>query len=202
MGDEEIKSLKQQISNLNANIDALKAHHASEIQALQQKIGSTQQQIEIENENFMKQNNLLEYKYNKKEADYKKLHDTLYAEKEKHRKIKAELYNSLERIRGELKAKNDEIEGLEQNLDMLEAENMRLKEYEEDVAVYEAEMEDIDEHYQKMLDELEDQQEELNEVVKIREEENQRLKGKVHEQSESIADLQSMLDSMQNNTKS
>merc|ERR1712228_864106 len=73
--DEEIKSLKQQISNLNANIDAAKEHNAEELQALQQKIGSLQQKNELNNESFLKQNNLLEYKYNKKEGDFKKLHE-------------------------------------------------------------------------------------------------------------------------------
>merc|ERR1719273_146917 len=104
-------------------------------------------------------------------------------------------------MRADLKAKEEEIVALEQNLDMIESENMRLKEYEETIVVYEAEMDDIDEHYQKMLDDLDAQQAALNDVVTEREKENAELKGKVHSQSESIADLKGLLESMQSNAE-
>merc|ERR1711933_43437 len=114
---------------------------------------------EIEQENFMKQNQMLEFKLKKKEIRI--------------------LNDQIEKAKQESTDKDRAILNLEQHLDMVQEENVRLKDYEQDIADYEQEMEDIDEHYQNMLDEIRIQNEEtenqLNDFVKQKEEENKSL---------------------------
>merc|ERR1712244_7580 len=151
------------------NISLLKKQTAEELQVSQQKIGSLQQKMEIEQENFMKQNQMLEFKLKKKENDSKNLEDNVKDLQRAHKKEIRILNDQIEKAKQESTDKDRAITNLEQHLDMVQEENVRLKEYEQDIADYEQEMDDIDEHYQNMLEEIriqnEETQNQLNDFV-------------------------------------
>eukprot|EP01083_Nonionella_stella_P310233 1101517_1 len=188
--EQQIVALREKVMNLNEKIDVLKEEKAEEMQLLQQKIGSLQQKMEIEDENFMKQNQMLEFKLNQKENYAQKLQDDLHQLRKEHRKEIRSMNATIEKYQGQLIEKDREIVTLGENLDLMEDENARLKDVEDDCV---AELEEIDEHYQNMLDEMRQQN---DDTTQQREEETKSLQNKVHVQSKSIAELQSLLSNM------
>eukprot|EP00484_Ammonia_sp_Unknown_P025463 CAMPEP_0197027260 /NCGR_PEP_ID=MMETSP1384-20130603/7205_1 /TAXON_ID=29189 /ORGANISM="Ammonia sp." /LENGTH=1203 /DNA_ID=CAMNT_0042456083 /DNA_START=121 /DNA_END=3732 /DNA_ORIENTATION=- len=198
--NQEIEQLKEKISNLESNIEALKVSTNEELQATQQKIGSLQQQLEQEQENFLKQNQMLEFKLKKKEGDNKVLEDQLQDLRYSHKRELRNLRDEIEKLQQELTEKDDDVASLEQHLDMVQEENARLKEYEEDIQDYEADMAELDEHYRVMLDEIKRQnqetQDKLNNYLHQKDEENDALKSTVHAHTETITELKSLLELM------
>ena len=198
--DKEIAALNEKVSNYKSNIEALKKSTTEELQASQQKIGSLQQQLEQEGENFMKQNQMLQFKLQQKETYSKNLDVQLKDLSLEHKREIRALNYDMDKYKQDLLDKENEIKSLEENIEMLEQENAGLKEYEQDLEVYEEEMNELDEHYQQMLDEIrlqnEQTQAQLELLEKEKESETADLKKTVHRHRSTIAELNELVQSM------
>jgi len=197
---QEIVSLKEKISNLQTNLESFKQSSTEELQAAQQKIGSLQQQLQQEQDHYLKQYEMFDFKLKNKEGALKTAEQQLADLRQSHKKQVRTFNREIEELKQECIDKDGSIMSLEQHVDMLQEENGRLKEFEQDIADYEQDIEELDNHYQSMLDEIKEQNDEqqtqLRSYAQEKEQENLSLQNTVHAHRNTITNLEQTLSRM------
>eukprot|EP01084_Bolivina_argentea_P007983 14939_1 len=130
-------------------VSARKYDQSQELKKLQQKIEWLQQEIEIKDENFFKQNQLLQFKFKQKETETQKLIEYLDGLRIAHKMETNSLNDRIEEQKHDLGEKNIQIQSLAQNLDMMEQQNVILKENDEIIEDYEAQIEELEQSLQR-----------------------------------------------------
>jgi len=198
--DSQIAALREKVRNLESNMQVLRNHTSDELEDRNRQIGALQSKVEAEHEHFMKKSQLLEYQLTKNEKARGELDDQLHDAQRKLKRETQRLNNEIAAKEEEIAARDRDIDQLVENIQLLEQKVGAMQQYEEDIEQYEEELKEIDEHYQDVMDEMkaenEERQQQLNALVREKEKENKTLNQTVNRHSQSIQELQAMIDTM------